>query len=309
MEFKEHIELNPSEIVNPDFYNTVKDIVTCSICLGILIDPLSCNKCETSYCTKCLTNWKYNINIKNNLLCPMKCSQNKFNCPNRVLKNLLEKLEFSCKYGCNNTQKKNKVFNYDEIIKHLNNDCENIKINCTLCNSKVKYIEFKNSKYYLEVEKLKIDLKNQKDKNCILTQTVESLTNDINKLKEENIKKDKLIQKQNKERRGSSVQDKKSPNEISSKNTSNLSKKKTDKVSIHNNQYDLFDKCPHFKGNYIPIFNCCGKSYPCYICHQEANTHNMDISNKVICLYCKEIYSGNQCESCGAYQLYKKKFS
>jgi uncharacterized CHY-type Zn-finger protein len=72
-------------------------------------------------------------------------------------------------------------------------------------------------------------------------------------------------------------------------------------------QLGLIDKCDHFKGNYKPIFACCDKAYPCYLCHNEKQTHSYEFSNKVVCLICNDIYTGNQCSQCNAVQIYKKK--
>ena len=45
-------------VVKDDFFNSVKDEVTCSICLDIKIDPMMCNKCQNSYCANCINNWQ-----------------------------------------------------------------------------------------------------------------------------------------------------------------------------------------------------------------------------------------------------------
>lgn len=343
MEIEKQITLNPNYILNTEFYNSIKDLVTCSICLNILINPVTCSKCETSYCKNCLATWKPGQSVSN-LSCPMKCTKNKFNEPNRVLKNLLEKLEFTCKFGC----LEKSVFKYDNILHHLYYDCDYVRVSCSICNSKVKYSDYKKSAYYKTLIKLNNELAKEKESNTKLLQTIDRLNSEIGKLKFEllnlNIDKEKPIDKfeskennnysnnnvnnsninnniyntsnsnnvnSNFHNRNNSLNSKSvqiSNVNVVSKNSSKEVKKK-DVVTIHNNEYDLFDKCPHFKGNYIPIFNCCEKSYPCYICHQEANIHNIEISNKVICLYCKNIYTGNQCDTCGAFQLYKRKFA
>lgn len=314
MEIEKLISLSPNYIVNTDFYNSIKDLVTCSICLNVLIDPLSCNKCETSYCKNCLSQWKPSQSLQS-LSCPMKCVKPKFNEPNRVLKNILEKLEFTCEYACLNK----KIFSYDQILIHLLNDCENVRIDCSICSSKVRYKEYKNSTYYRTLIKLNSDLTREKEQNAKLLQTIEKLNSEIGRLRSEIINREEVSLKDlsintNKHKSNNEdlniISNGRNPGKSAyshSKSLNKDSKKKADVITIHNNEYDLFDKCPHFKGNYIPIFNCCEKSYPCYMCHQEATNHNIEISNKVICLYCKNIYTGNQCDTCGAFQLYKKK--
>jgi hypothetical protein len=89
----------------------------------------------------------------------------------------------------------------------------------------------------------------------------------------------------------------------------NNSKKKKDKESILDNSRDttLFDKCPHFFGNYLPKFACCNKFYGCYLCHNEKEDHIYQFSNKVSCLFCKTVYAGKSCPKCRAKQLFQRK--
>ena len=69
----------------------------------------------------------------------------------------------------------------------------------------------------------------------------------------------------------------------------------------------LIDKCKHFSGNYKPIFECCNNAYGCYICHDENECHEYQISKKVICLLCANIYQGNECTNCKVKQCYERK--
>ena len=69
----------------------------------------------------------------------------------------------------------------------------------------------------------------------------------------------------------------------------------------------LIDKCKHFSGNYKPIFECCNNAYGCYICHDESECHQYQISKKVICLLCACIYEGNECPNCKVKQCYERK--
>ena len=71
----------------------------------------------------------------------------------------------------------------------------------------------------------------------------------------------------------------------------------------------LFDKCPHFLGNYMPKFACCNKFYGCYLCHNENEDHMYRFSNKVSCLFCKTVYAGRSCPKCRANQLFQRKVS
>ena len=69
----------------------------------------------------------------------------------------------------------------------------------------------------------------------------------------------------------------------------------------------LIDKCKHFSGNYKPIFDCCNTAYGCYLCHDENECHEYQISKKVVCLLCACIYEGNECPNCKVKQCYEKK--
>lgn len=264
--------LSSSQIVNVGLYESIRELVACHICHGILIDPTTCCECESTYCKPCIQAWK--LNQRTNIICPMKCPDNNFHEPTRVLKNLLDKLEFKCSY-CNSEI----IYSYQGITKHYNIECEKRMIECELCKNLVKYTDYRSTEFYQEFTKKGEEIKYLNEEN--------------RRLRQENIELNKKLKKVN--------QDFLINKQSSESNCSNRI------LSISNNQLELFDKCPHFKGNYIPIFKCCEKSFPCYICHQEATNHLMELSDKVICLYCKEIYSGNCCESCGAFQLYKKK--
>ena len=82
-------------------------------------------------------------------------------------------------------------------------------------------------------------------------------------------------------------------------------KGESDKNSKQNTT--LFDKCPHFYGNYMPKFACCNKFYGCYLCHNENEEHIYQFSNKVACLFCKTVYAGKTCPKCKANQLFQRK--
>ncbi|KAK6188083.1 hypothetical protein SNE40_004344 [Patella caerulea] len=61
--------------------------------------------------------------------------------------------------------------------------------------------------------------------------------------------------------------------------------------------------CKHYKKSYRWLrFPCCGKTYPCDICHNENETdHEMKYANRMICGYCctEQIYSVEKpCKGC-----------
>lgn len=54
-----------------------------------------CNKCQNSYCANCINNWQ-----KQSSSCPFKCQYPSYT-SSRIVKNLICKLNFKCKNGCN----------------------------------------------------------------------------------------------------------------------------------------------------------------------------------------------------------------
>ena len=78
-------------------------------------------------------------------------------------------------------------------------------------------------------------------------------------------------------------------------------------IPDNSNNNTMFDKCPHFYGNYMPKFACCNKFYGCYLCHNENEDHIYQFSNKVSCLFCKNVYAGKTCTKCKAKQLFQRK--
>ena len=312
-----YISLDPESIKNVDFYNSISDIIKCSICHNILLMPVTCNSCENHFCKNCVSNW-VKVN-KSDTACPFKCSKNEFKSSQRVVTSLLDKLIFKC--NCNSESFKDAkdevLYSYTDFIKHISKDCKNFEIEC-ICNGKIKYLNFCKSNLFSEFVALK-------DKNKYLT----SQYNDLKVMYDEANKKLELkieeIKKLKEEINTINISNTNNTNNTNNtgfnnnyivNNTSNISNnnnniKKNVCKSVQDinfaEYYNLYDKCKHFKGNYLPIFSCCDKSYPCYLCHQEENNHTIILSNKVICMNCKEIYSGNQCPCCNEFQLYKKK--
>ncbi|XP_039629350.1 uncharacterized protein si:dkey-24l11.2 [Polypterus senegalus] len=63
--------------------------------------------------------------------------------------------------------------------------------------------------------------------------------------------------------------------------------------------------CKHYRQSYRWLrFPCCGRAYPCDICHNEAQNHEMELATRMICGYCakEQPYSnGTLCISCGSF--------
>ena len=260
--------LDSDWVTNTSFYESIKDIVTCHICSGIMINPKECTTCQNSFCKKCIEDWK---SLNNS--CPFKCDEKEFKDSSRTLKNILEKLTFKCIY----CEKIEKDTTYKTFLIHMKS-CDKIKTNCPTCNSSVFRSNLIENKEYLKL----------KENYAILNKN-------FLELQEENLKLKKEI------------------NLLKNQRINSYHPKKNEFINILNSvdanssELGIIDKCEHFKGNYIPIFSCCEKSYPCYICHNKNQNHEFIISNKVVCLICKNIYSGPKCEVCNTYQIYRKK--
>ena len=120
--------IKQDEIVNKEYYNGIKDIITCLICLDIISDPVQCDKCQHCFCSKCIQNCKK---------CPLRCNYSNFT-PALLCKKLISEIEIKCVCG--------ETIKYDNILKHKVEECKNIDFE--------KKNELKKI-YDLEKEKLK----------------------------------------------------------------------------------------------------------------------------------------------------------
>jgi len=91
---------------------TIKHLM-CSICLNLLLNPVSCSKCQTNFCESCIDAW---IKAKRSATenCVNRCDFSKATTP-PIIKGLLSDLQVSCVLKGKGCQE---VLNYDELIKH-----------------------------------------------------------------------------------------------------------------------------------------------------------------------------------------------
>ena len=57
-----------SNIVNKEYYEGIKSMINCLICLNIIENPVQCTKCQHYFCSECITDIlsiKSKINIIN----------------------------------------------------------------------------------------------------------------------------------------------------------------------------------------------------------------------------------------------------
>jgi len=294
-------------VINLNYYDSIKEIIVCNICTGILINARECSSCQNSFCKNCLDEW-----ICFNESCPYKCKKTEFRESSRTLKNLLEKLHLKCLF-CPNSEI---CYTYLNYINHIKN-CENIKMSCPTCSANVFKKDLNLNKIY---EKIKTNYNDLSEKYSLLKEENKKLREELDKIKESQNESCLKIIGNNNNNLNNHVNSKMNINNQTHLFASNLHARRNSCLinnninSLINNNVNndisetgIIDKCEHFKGNYMPIFSCCEKSFPCYICHDKFTDHEYKISNKVVCLICKNIYSGPKCNVCNTHQIYRKK--
>ena len=102
--------ININNLINNEINNILKDLVICTLCSNILIDPYMCMKCQKVYCKKCIDEWK---DKEKDDKCPNKCENPNYQ-KSLEKNNILCKLKFKCE-KCENE------FLYEELIKHIAN--------------------------------------------------------------------------------------------------------------------------------------------------------------------------------------------
>jgi hypothetical protein len=125
-------EFNNTELIeNLDYFLKLDSMLTCSICLGFLIDPKECKTCQSNFCNVCLTIWKKE--------CPNKCSNKEFNKAHKATINMLENLVIRC-YRCSNS------IEYSKYMEHIEKFCDNLKVKCSNlgCQKEVEKINLHN---------------------------------------------------------------------------------------------------------------------------------------------------------------------
>lgn len=148
---------DPEIVSNKDTFQTIKDEITCNICMMILDNPKQCNNCQNLFCENCILDWSKKKNI-----CPFKCSNFKIVDSGRIVKNMLSKIQFNC-VSCD------KEINYDAFIEHSSKCASIKKIKCPICdNSDIpetcideynkKLIQDNKNKYEFEIRRLKDQL-------------------------------------------------------------------------------------------------------------------------------------------------------
>lgn len=223
--------------------------------------------CEHIFCNTCLKEWSNNSNNK----CPS-CNKLIYKKPSVTEEN--EKLISNLKFIDNG-----KLFSYAEYINHITSGSNiNFEAGPVLVNNQ-------------NINEHNINNKNNMIYKC------KSCGRDYNNIIQE---RRNIYEERNKQL----TEELKKIYEYKRKLQSDIYENKYKKKMPDTT---LIDKCKHFSGNYKPIFECCNNAYGCYICHDESECHQYQISKKVICLLCACIYEGNECTNCKVKQCYERK--
>ena len=127
-----------SYAIKNEFYNSIEEEIICSICRNIKLNPVMCSKCQNSFCSNCIEEWK-----KKSQICPFKCFGPEYiNC--RIIKNLLSKLTFKCKNNCE------VIIPYDKLSSHYDYECEKIEDKEKSKNLLIKYNKLESEYNILE---------------------------------------------------------------------------------------------------------------------------------------------------------------
>jgi hypothetical protein len=271
------MNIESSLIVNKDYYETIKDMSNCMICMGIVTVPLQCNKCENLFCKVCVTQLQ-----RNSKECPYRCKNFQFIEPGRLAKNMLGKIIFLCPNGSCDMK-----IPYEDLLNH-NNNC-NLPFDCPICKSKVNKKDL-NTKPFddmkIEIEALKKSNNELKKENEVLIKKLKTKINNNSSNNTNNIVNNNNL--------NSNVN-----------NNNNLNNNLNNNVNnVNNNLYSAFpyqkfqeDFCSHYNANICPIFACCGKAYPCEICHNEQERSHVVSESDIFkgsFFYCKACFTVNE---------------
>ncbi|CAM4884230.1 unnamed protein product [Rotaria socialis] len=112
------------------------DLLECPICHDLLWIPITCQRCETSFCSACINRWV----AANPGKCPNRCKiYIERKCPSFIVK-LLGQLQIACYYqskGCE------QVIPYEALDKH-ESECDYQPQQCSGCRSEVLKKDFDN---------------------------------------------------------------------------------------------------------------------------------------------------------------------
>jgi len=176
------LHINDDIVINKSYYDPMAKELICSICKGLLIDPVLCTECEHPFCSSCIGEW-----TKKNNQCIMKCKGTFKSKPiPRMIKNIMEKVLLKCNF-CNG-----EISLMDYPIHITSCEDNNKTVNCPFCKEcKLKMAEINNKNIDFSLYPKFNQQLIQNDQNYkILNKRLQDMNNELtienSKLKSEN---------------------------------------------------------------------------------------------------------------------------
>ena len=103
--------------------------LSCTICLGLIYEPMECSECENPFCSICINEW-----FQNNENCPTCNKKQKLRNMHKFLRNQLNQMQVTCL--CK------QEMSYEELVAKHVQTCFKKEIDCPLdCKEKIKSVE------------------------------------------------------------------------------------------------------------------------------------------------------------------------
>lgn len=254
------------EDVFPEYKFIIEEFI-CTICNGLVINPINCEYCGNCFCEICINKW-----LNNNSKCPNMCSMFKSSKLGRIAQNILNKVKLNCLYRSNGCFAE---IEYENYMKHCEN-CKYVQFECLYDNCGYIGPKYKLEEHFGNCHRpiilcrncnisLTIVEYNSHFLNCY-RKSEEIYQENLKMLVEENLKLKVEINKLNEENNNLKCTLEKSKKCMNSNNNFDLlnsinTQKDEEKLKIDNKEY-LFMKsdCNIFYSRYL--FNITTLSFP-----------------------------------------------
>lgn len=159
------------------FPNDIDEELICSICGGVLQDPIQISTCEHTFCQICIEEWLSRSHICPIDRIPIEIDQLK-SIP-RILKNLLNRLDIRCENdGCTS------IIKLDLLVNHLN-DCQYSPKKLIQCKNHCGITIFKDDiSNHNCIKSLRLEFDNIKNDLEIYKNDIELYKNEIRTIQE-----------------------------------------------------------------------------------------------------------------------------
>lgn len=146
--------IRQDEVANTELFEFAKPSLVCSICKGILIEPQQCTTCLGYFCLECVKISK----IKSER-CPVKNCMNFNYIESESSKNMLPKLKFKCRNGCE------QIIDYANLKNHYEKECPKMDFSEKYLEllSEYNFIKFKMAQKEKNMTKLNDNLNHLRD--------------------------------------------------------------------------------------------------------------------------------------------------